>query len=480
MARVIVADDSLLVRRMFQRLLGEAGHEVLAVGNGLDAVERALDEDVALIILDVLMPRMNGYVACRLLKSEPSTRGIPILMLSGQSDAGDRYWGLETGADCYVTKDAPPERLLELVEGLLSDPGPARPPFPPRSVHSESDILGRVSELLDRKLFETTILSELGQAAGSLEHVEEAFTSVMEVVARAVDYAVGSLAFVDGDDLEIMVMARRSLAPRALEAFETQVAASVGGEGGSGPPLRAVMRRFSAAPGGEEVPRIETSPEGFESFSVTHGGGRSGLMALAGPSVTQAADEHRAFLGRVASQALIVTENARLFGRIRDLSLRDGLTGLYNHRHSMELVAEEFDRSRRYGTALSVLMIDLDHFKRFNDEHGHLAGDTALRVVGRLLSGALRTVDHLGRYGGEEFVAILPHTDNEAARGTAERLRSIVEAHDFGPGPKLRRITASIGVATRPSSDAGSSVELLEEADRALYRAKEAGRNRVE
>ena len=477
MARVIVADDSLLVRSMFQRLLTEAGHEVLAVSDGLEAVECALAEDAALIILDVLMPRMNGYVACRLLKSEPSTRGIPILMLSGQSDAGDRYWGLETGADRYVTKDAKPERILELVQDLLSRPGPARPPA--RLEHSESDILGRVSELLDRKLFEATILSGLGQVAGSLEHVEEAFTSVMEVVARAVDYSVGSLAFAEGDDLEIMVMANRPLAPQILDAFEAQVAASAARERGSGPPLRAVMRRFSSAASGEADPRDEASLGSFESFSVALGGGLSRLMALAGPSVAQAANEHRTFLGRVASQALIVTENARLFARVRDLSLRDGLTGLYNHRHSMELVTEEFDRSQRYGTPLSLLMIDLDHFKGFNDENGHVAGDTALKVVGRLLSGALRTVDHLGRYGGEEFVAILPHTGDEAARLTAERLRSIVETHDFGPGPAPLRITASIGVATHPGSGTRSPVDLLEEADRALYRAKEAGRNRV-
>jgi two-component system cell cycle response regulator len=478
MARVIVADDSLLVRRMFQRLLGEAGHEVLVVSDGLEAVEAALAEDVDLIILDVLMPRMNGYVACRLLKSEPSTRGIPVLMLSGQADIGDRYWGLETGADHYVTKDAPPERLLKLVNELVSRPRTPRTSSVPVE-HSETDILGRVSELLDRKLFEATILSELGQVAGSLERVDEAFTSVMEVVARAVDYAVGSLAFADGEDLEIMVMARRPLATPAVDAFEAQVAASAARERGAGPPLRAVMRRFSGAAVGETDPPTASPLDGFESFSVTYGGPLNGLLALAGPSVAQTANEHRAFLGRVASQALIVTENARLFHRVRDLSLRDGLTGLYNHRHSMELVTEEFDRASRYGTPLSLLMIDLDHFKSFNDANGHLAGDAALKAVGRLLSDAIRSVDHVGRYGGEEFLVILSHTDDESARRTAERLRSLVEAHAFGPGPARRRVTASIGVATHPGSNARSPVELLKEADRALYRAKEAGRNCV-
>jgi two-component system cell cycle response regulator len=477
MARIIVADDSELVRRMFQRLLGEAGHQVHAVGDGLAAVEAALTGNVDLVILDVLMPRMNGYVACRLLKSEPATRAIPVLMLSGQGDTGDRYWGLETGADHYVTKDAPPEELLDLIQRLASRPAAARAASGPAG--QEVDILGRVSEELDRKLFETTILSQLGQVAGSLERVDEAFTSVMEVVARAVDYSVGALAFADDDSLEIMVMARQPLGANVLDAFEAEIAARAARERGAGRPLRAVLRRFSTAVEGGGPPAGGVL-DGFESFSVARGGQLNRIMALAGPSVTQSAREHRGFLGQVAGQALIVTENARLFDRVRDLSLRDGLTGLYNHRHSMEVVEDEFERASRYGTPLSLLMIDLDHFKTFNDDNGHLAGDAALKTVGRLLSEALRAVDTLGRYGGEEFVSVLPQTGDEAARLIAERLRRIVESHDFGSGPSPRRITTSIGVACHPGSGARSAVELLQQADLALYRAKEAGRNRVE
>jgi diguanylate cyclase (GGDEF)-like protein len=156
------------------------------------------------------------------------------------------------------------------------------------------------------------------------------------------------------------------------------------------------------------------------------------------------------------------------------------LTGLYNHRHCTEEMEDEFERATRYGTPLSLLMIDLDHFKTFNDENGHLAGDAALKTVGRILSEALRAVDTLGRYGGEEFVAVLPQTGEDAARRTAERLRRIVESHDFGAGPSPRRITASIGVACHPGCGARSALELLKQADLALYRAKEAGRNRVE
>ena len=189
--------------------------------------------------------------------------------------------------------------------------------------------------------------------------------------------------------------------------------------------------------------------------------------------------ETEAFLGQVANQSYIVMENSRLFERVRNLSVRDSLTDLYNHRHSIELVEHELQRVGRYQEAFSVLMIDLDHFKRVNDEHGHPVGDAMLRELARVLRDTLRAVDAVGRYGGEEFVAILPHTNNEEARLTGERVRKRIEDHTFRMGDRTVRITASVGVATYPSEKADSATSLVSEADRALYRAKEAGRNRV-
>lgn len=128
---------------------------------------------------------------------------------------------------------------------------------------------------------------------------------------------------------------------------------------------------------------------------------------------------------------------------------------------------------------VSVLMLDVDHFKRVNDQLGHLAGDSVLRELARLLREAVRNVDWVGRYGGEEFVVILPQTRYEEARQTAERLRQEVELHSFRAGERMTRMTVSVGVATYPSEKADSAAGLLREADLALYRAKEAGRNRV-
>jgi len=126
-----------------------------------------------------------------------------------------------------------------------------------------------------------------------------------------------------------------------------------------------------------------------------------------------------------------------------------------------------------------VLMIDIDHFKEINDDHGHLAGDMVLREVARLLTDSVRTVDSVGRYGGEEFLLVLPHTTRADAVKTAERIRKRIEEHAFWTGEKELEVTVSVGISSFPAEGVDSPSALLREADIALYRAKESGRNRV-
>lgn len=166
--------------------------------------------------------------------------------------------------------------------------------------------------------------------------------------------------------------------------------------------------------------------------------------------------------------------------RLFELSHRDGLTGLYNHAYLQELLDRELERARRHGRALSVLMLDIDHFKEVNDRYGHPVGDTVLARVGEVLAGSLRTIDLPARYGGEEFMVLLPDTGSDSARTLAERLRTIM-AGEFVPTPGgAVSITVSIGVVTcEPRRAACDRQRLVRQADRAMYASKEAGRDRV-
>jgi len=183
-----------------------------------------------------------------------------------------------------------------------------------------------------------------------------------------------------------------------------------------------------------------------------------------------------------ANQVAMTIENAKLYEKVQYLAIVDGLTNVYNHRYFVENLKAELVRLSRYEKegSLSIVMIDVDHFKHYNDTNGHMAGDSVLIEVGQILKNLSRKVDLVARYGGEEFVIVLPSTQKEGALILAERIRATVEAYPFEfnttqPGGKL---TISLGVSTYPE-DGTTDQALINSADKGLYVSKSSGRNKV-
>lgn len=185
-----------------------------------------------------------------------------------------------------------------------------------------------------------------------------------------------------------------------------------------------------------------------------------------------------ALLERLSLQAAVAIDNAQARERLARLAYRDELTGLDNRRTFDERLTQEILRSRRYAYTCSLLVIDVDHFKRVNDSYGHQAGDIALRRLAGLIESQIRASDRAARYGGEEFAVILPQTDSRAARPIADRIRELIESTPVESGADVLSITVSIGIAAYPGSGK-TAAELFASADRALYRAKQSGRNQV-
>ncbi|HUW58525.1 MAG TPA: diguanylate cyclase [Planctomycetota bacterium] len=190
-------------------------------------------------------------------------------------------------------------------------------------------------------------------------------------------------------------------------------------------------------------------------------------------------DEIRIILTRMIEKKRL-QQKAKEVDFYKELSRTDGLTQLYNHKFFHQLLATEIARTRRYGGEVSLLMVDVDYFKAYNDHNGHPMGDAALQKVAWILSEKSRDVDSVARYGGEEFAVIAPETPKQGAIDLAERLRQEIEGADFERAEVMPhgKFTISIGVASYPQ-DGSSKSELIERADQALYQAKTAGRNRV-
>ncbi len=184
------------------------------------------------------------------------------------------------------------------------------------------------------------------------------------------------------------------------------------------------------------------------------------------------------FISIFANHLATVIENSRLFERVEKLSITDSLTGLFNHRYFYDRLGEEISRANRFNTPLTLIMMDIDYFKKFNDAFGHQMGDTVLRAVSRIILSNIRSIDVASRYGGDEIGIILSETDSAGAQKIAERIRAGIEKHLFKIGRKQTHVTVSIGLVTYPN-DATLKSELVRKADLALYWIKNNGRNGV-
>jgi diguanylate cyclase (GGDEF)-like protein len=202
-----------------------------------------------------------------------------------------------------------------------------------------------------------------------------------------------------------------------------------------------------------------------------------GALVLTGRRGAFDATVHRV-LGILANQAAAALSTIQLVERVKELAVRDGLTDLYNRREFNRLLAQAIAREERQGGRFSLLLLDVDHFKKLNDTYGHPAGDAALKHAARIVEGHLRKGDLSARYGGEEFVAILPGADEAGAVQLAERVRKALQKGQIVFEGARIGVTASFGVAVWPG-DGKAAETLLAAADRALYAAKQGGRNRV-
>jgi diguanylate cyclase (GGDEF)-like protein len=204
-----------------------------------------------------------------------------------------------------------------------------------------------------------------------------------------------------------------------------------------------------------------------------------GALHLVTRSQVAPTGDERRLLTIIGDQYSAAIERARLFDDVQRLAITDSLTGLFTRRHFWTLAQQEFERADRYERPLSVAMLDIDHFKQINDGYGHVAGDRALRAVAEQCRGSLRKVDILARYGGDEFVILLPETNSAKAQQMAERLRQRVAEMPVDTDSGRLSITVSLGIASLKGKETLTPEELVDCADEALYAAKQGGRNQV-
>lgn len=479
---VLLADDNKLVVKVTSSILEQAGYKVDVAWDGIEAAIKAFSLLPDLMILDIEMPKIKGYQVCRLLKEDPLTSWIPIIMLTGREHQSDMFWGLKTGADAYITKGFKPEHLLEKTEELLSqseESQEAKALSRKRKKDVTEDyVIDKITDLLDRKLYETTILNDIASLSGSLQDFPETINSVFEILDKLFNYNVGSLLFLE--ELELYLYINRPVSRETLEEVTEEALQAATGYAWEMQDPQIIERLLVNEDMIADVPQDKQPELSFIHTPLTAHKKVIAVMVVAGPPTPAFRRDAPGILNLVANEVTIILDNARLYEDAKRMAITDGLTRIYNHRFFQELFEKEFKRASRYNTSFSLIMLDIDFFKRLNDTYGHLFGDEILKEMAALVKGCLRTMDILARYGGEEFAILLPETDLESAVQTAERIRMAVENHDFaGAHGKGVKVTVSQGVTAYPSPGIEKRSDIVAKADAALYEAKKEGRNCV-
>ena len=441
-ARILVVDDLAPNRKLLEVKLAQEFYDVVCAASGEEALQAAAVAKMDLILMDAMMPGMDGFEACRRFKADPATWHIPIAMVTALEETRDRIRGLEAGADDFITKPIDDFNLVARVRSLLRlkmvtdqllshtahDPDAARPTI----------------DRIDRRPGRILVVDPDRQAAS---RVSDALSGHHDVVFEP-------------DMRRAMELAR---APLDL------VIVTLGAHDQGGLRLVANLRHDLET---KDIPILAVSDAHNEADLVR-------AYDLGVTDTVMRPVDNQELLARVGAQlrrkfyADALRDN---FNENLEMVVTDSLTGLGNRRHfdrAVQPLLEAADAKN-----LSILVLDIDHFKRVNDILGHDMGDTVLKEVAARMASNLRAVDIVARYGGEEFMVALPGAALPEAEQAAERLRRSIGTSPIILDGQALRVTASVGVAQVREGE--RLRDIFKRADAALYRAKHAGRDRVE
>ncbi|MEF2545664.1 PleD family two-component system response regulator [Aurantimonas sp. E1-2-R+4] len=445
-ARILLVDDIEMNLRVLEARLSAEYYDVVTAMSGADALDICRSQPIDLVLLDVMMPEMDGFEVCRQLKADPRTMYLPIVLITALDQPSDRLAGLEAGADDFLTKPVRDLPLFSRVRSLtrlklVTDELRRRAETAINLVAEEHAGEGR--EALARLAFygedtdETRRIQKYLKGVVQVEAVADAASLIAAAVNGAADAVLIDMAAKAVDPLRLVSQLRSNEASRLL-------------------PVLAIA----------EAEDDETAARALELGANDY--------------IQRPLDRHE-LIARIRTQMRRKRNDERLRQSVEqtiELALSDSLTGLHNRRFFETHLATAVQRARTTGASFSVLIADIDHFKRVNDGWGHEAGDRVLKQFSARLNDCLRSSDLACRFGGEEFAILMMDADFDTAMSIADRIRRSVCDTPFDIGGELIDVTVSEGFAVFDAAR-DDAANLVRRADQALYAAKRGGRNRV-
>lgn len=449
-ARVLVVDDILPNVKLLEAKLACEYYDVITATSGQEALEKVTNDNPDIVLLDVMMPGMDGFEVCKRIKENPDSAHIPVVMVTALTDVQDKVRGLQAGADDFLSKPINDTALMARVRSLA-----------------------RLKMALDEWRIRENAANQFGVVSEKTNLMNEPVEGAKILLIEDREFDQKKIVEALSADLNIVIPTDNGM--KAMELISAQdfdvLMVSIGLQNEDGLRLCSHLRSNERS---RNVPIVMIS-EDEEMDRIAHG------LEIGAHDYILRPIEKNELTARVRTQI----RRKRFQERLRStyeislsMALTDPLTGLYNRRYLEVHLEKLIESNARSNKALGVIMMDIDHFKSVNDTHGHNVGDEVLKVFAERIKDNLRSFDLVARLGGEEFVAILPDVSPQRAYIVAERLRrSIAEVPVVcGAEGGLLNVTTSIGGAI--INNGGHSIPaVLERADKALYEAKHGGRD---
>lgn len=448
---VLVIDDNPVNVEIIRSCLEADGYRVEASLDPVEGWKMLETRKPDLVILDVMMPLTSGYEFCQKMRAHAEMQRIPVIMVTAKSTTEDKVYGLSIGADDYLSKPFHKEELVARVNTLTR--------------------IKRIQDRLERAYSELKAINDLSSVINRELELDRLLVATLDRVVDLVKADRGAIFTIEQGTSEISLRfskgfssnrrtdVLKEISPEILRAAVTQKQPEV--------ILDLAQERSEKRPS-EALGSVICLPLALHDKSY-------GALYLYAERANALTADWLRVLTPLAQQISVSMHNAYLY----DLAVTDDLTRLYLKRHFMELLKHELERATKQKSVFSVVMIDIDHFKRFNDTYGHPLGDELLVQVAEILLDSCRTSDVAARFGGEEFMVLLRDTDLDEAAVFAQRYRQAVEAyHHYHRGEALK-ITVSAGVCTFEPGVSLTLEQMLSAVDAELYHSKAAGRNRV-
>lgn len=464
--KVLIIEDDHATRTTLSESLRSAGYEVAVAKDGEEGLLAVRADKPSVVITDILMPGVDGFHFLSEVRKDSSLKDLPVIFYTGNYlDEEDEQLAIKLGVSKFLIKPMAPQDIIVVVNELLEFKSRDSAPQASQSSLDEPVFLKLYSERLVSKLKHKII--ENDDSRRSLENIMEGIADGVVVIDmdHTIIQANSSVAASLGLKKSEMIgrkcyeIIHRRQMPCEGPHIVCPLPHILGEEDNS---IKLLHTHYDGS-GNERHIEITASP-------VKNAKGRTIAMV----------ETYRDIMEKYSDDELVklVKRLNEAQTHLKHVAITDDLTGLRNRRYIIERLGEEFQRAKRTGDPLSLIMLDIDHFKQINDAHGHLFGDVVLRVIAARIRLILRMHDIVGRVGGEEFLVICPESSLEDTGIVAERIRRIINEEMIGDGIMELRVALSAGVTSLQENDV-SLEKLFSRADRALYKAKEEGRNRV-